>query len=161
VHLATHGFVLDPGCVVANPLLRSGLALAGANARATAAAGEEDGILTAEEIASLELSGVEWAVLSACEGGTGEVVDGEGVLGLCRAFRVAGARTVLLSLWPVEDDAARRWIRELYQARLGRGRSTDRAVAEASLYCLRRLRERRQYPHPYLWTSFVAAGDWR
>lgn len=181
VHLATHGFVLDrlcvdrgaarassstparaawPNALAANPLLRSGLALAGANARASVAAGEEDGILTAEEIASLDLGGVEWAVLSACESGTGDIVDGEGILGLCRAFRVAGARTLLLSLWPVGDEPARRWIRELYASRLGRGRSTDRAVGEASLMCLRRLRERGESPHPFLWASFVATGDW-
>jgi len=163
VHLATHGFVLAPGddAIGANPLLRAGLALAGANARASVAPGEEDGILTAEEIASLDLRGCEWAVLSACDSGSGEIVDGEGVIGLCRAFRVAGARTLLLSLWPVEDESARRWIRELYVARFGRGLSTDRAVSAASLACLKALREHGKYPHPFRWASFVAAGDWR
>ncbi|MFN8179651.1 MAG: CHAT domain-containing tetratricopeptide repeat protein [bacterium] len=163
VHLATHGFVLAPGddAFAANPLLRAGLALAGANVRASVAPGEEDGILTAEEIASLDLRGCEWAVLSACDSGTGEIVDGEGVIGLCRAFRVAGVRTLLLSLWPVEDESARRWIRELYAARLGHGLSTDRAVSAASLACLKALRERGKYPHPFRWASFVAAGDWR
>jgi CHAT domain-containing protein len=163
VHLATHGFVLAPSAdtFAANPLLRAGLALAGANVRASVAAGEEDGVLTAEEIASLDLRGCEWAVLSACDSGSGEIVDGEGVIGLCRAFRVAGARTLLLSLWPLEDESARRWIREVYAARLGRGLSTDRAVSAASLASLKALREHGKYPHPFRWASFVAAGDWR
>ena len=77
-----------------NPLLLSGLALAGANRRASTSTDEDDGILTAEEVASLDLEGVEWAVLSACDTGIGEVKAGEGVFGLRRAFQVAGASTV-------------------------------------------------------------------
>ncbi len=103
LHLATHGFSLASDCrsitaEVASPLLFSGLALAGANRRGQAGAGDEDGILTAEEIASLDLSSVDWAVLSACGTGLGEVIPGEGVLGLRRGFRIAGVRTLILSL---------------------------------------------------------------
>src|SRR6185295_6302433 len=107
--LATHGFFLTGDCssllgsrglgglsetptgsASESPLLLSGLVLAGANQRATAPADGEDGILTAEEIASLDLAGVEWAVMSACETGVGELRSGEGVIGLRRAFQIAG-----------------------------------------------------------------------
>ena len=75
---------------------------------------QEDGILTAEEVAALDLGGVEWAVLSACDTGVGEIKAGEGVFGLRRAFQIAGVRTVIMSLWAVDDQAARRWMRALY-----------------------------------------------
>ena len=133
LHLATHGFFLGNDCDDAvytgrgpdglrgiggrtgakrrrilpdNPLLLSGLALAGANQRRPTRADPEDGILTAEEVAALDLDGVEWAVLSACDTGVGGIKAGEGVFGLRRAFRVAGARTIIMSLWAVEDRAA-------------------------------------------------------
>ena len=76
-------------------------------------ANEDDGVLTAEEVASLDLSGVEWAVLSACDTGLGEIKAGEGVFGPRRAFQIAGARTVIMSLWSVEDRAAMTWMRAL------------------------------------------------
>jgi CHAT domain-containing protein/tetratricopeptide (TPR) repeat protein len=179
LHLATHGFFLGGKCASAlgtgekpggdtsapspgeNPLLLSGLALAGANHRQAAGPEEEDGILTAEEIAALDLSGVEWAVLSACDTGIGEVKAGEGVLGLRRAFEVAGARTLILSLWPVEDRAARDWMRQLYRARLILGLTTIDAVHQANLNTLRRRRTSGQSTHPFYWAGFVAAGDWR
>src|SRR6185503_18367464 len=71
-----------------------------------------------EEIASLNLSGLEWAVLSACDTGLGQIRAGEGVLGLRRAFQVAGARTVIMSLWSVDDQATRAWMTALYKARV-------------------------------------------
>jgi CHAT domain-containing protein len=156
VHLATHAFFLGQSCPSAldgprgsegaalvglseraavageNPLLLSGLALAGANQRARANPDAEDGILTAEEIAALDLRGVEWAVLSACETGAGELRAGEGVLGLRRAFQVAGARTVIMSLWAVGDEATRQWMKELYRGRLLEGLATADAAGEAS-----------------------------
>ena len=144
-----------------NPLLLSGLAMAGANRRAAASADEEDGILTAEEVASLNLDGVEWAVLSACDTGLGEIKAGEGVFGLRRAFQVAGARTVIMSLWSVEDRAAMQWMRALYEGRLRRGLDTAEAVRAASLTVLAERRARGQSTHPFFWAGFVAAGDWR
>jgi CHAT domain-containing protein len=183
VHLATHGFflggqcrsalegsraigkavALDPAPAVAgeNPLLLSGLALAGANRREEAGPDEEDGILTAEEIASLDLSGVEWAVLSACETGVGEVRAGEGVFGLRRAFQVAGARTLIMSLWSVEDEATRAWMKALYEARLRERLDTAESVRAASLKVLADRRARGESTHPFYWGAFVAVGDWR
>ena len=184
LHLATHGFFLGGQCASAlsssrgiggmtmvgeksppaageNPLLLSGFALAGANHRAAAAPDEDDGILTAEEIAALDLSSVEWAVLSACDTGIGEVRAGEGVFGLRRAFQVAGARTLIMSLWSVEDEAAREWMKALYEGRLVKGLGTAEAVREASLKVLRERRAKGESTHPFYWAGFVAAGDWR
>ena len=149
------------GATGENPLLLSGLALAGANRRAAATVDEEDGILTAEEVASLDLSGVEWAVLSACDTGLGEIKAGEGVFGLRRAFQIAGAHTVIMSLWSVEDRAAMAWMRALYEGRLARKLDTAAAVREASLTVLRQRRAHGQSTHPFYWAGFVASGDWR
>jgi CHAT domain-containing protein len=180
LHVATHGFFLGNKCAsatsssenprtetrsasvpVENPLLLSGLAFAGANHRQTAGLDEEDGILTAEEIASLDLSSTQWAVLSACNTGLGEVNASEGVLGLRRAFQVAGARTLIMSLWAVEDQATRAWMLELYRQRLVERRSTIDSVYQASLRTLRQRRAKQQSTHPFYWAGFVAAGDWR
>ena len=144
-----------------NPLLLSGLAFAGANRRAAAGHDEDDGILTAEEVASLNLQGTEWAVLSACDTGLGEIKAGEGVFGLRRAFQIAGARTVIMSLWSVDDQATRLWMRALYDGRLNKNLNTADAVREASLTVLRARRARGQSTHPFYWAAFVAAGDWR
>ena len=135
--------------------------MAGANHRDAAGAGEEDGILTAEEIAALDLSDVEWAVLSACDTGVGEVMAGEGVFGLRRAFRVSGVGTLIMSLWPVEDDATRHWMKRFYNGRLFHRYPMDKAVREASLAVLKARRESDQSTHPFYWAGFIAAGDWR
>ena len=166
LHLATHGFFLGEECrdsAVAreNPLLRSGLALAGANLRNSAAPGQEDGILTAEEAASLDLEGADWVVLSGCDTGVGELSAGEGVLGLRSAFLEAGARTVITSLWPVRDDEALVWMSQLYESRIARNQSTASAVRDATLHALRQRRAAQQSTHPFHWASFLAVGDWR
>ncbi len=176
LHLATHGFFLGGSCATAfeasssvsaeraarltreNPLLLSGLILAGAKPRG---ATDEDGVLTAEEIASLNLNGVEWAVLSGCDTGVGEIRAGEGVFGLRRAFQVAGAKTVIMSLWTVEDQATRQWMSALYENRLVRKLGTADAVREASLTMLRQRRAKGVSTHPLYWAGFVATGDWR
>ena len=170
VHLATHGFfaldrcrsLLQQGAPASaeNPLLLSGLVLAGANRRQEAPVDGEDGILTAEEIASLDLSAVEWAVLSACETGLGEIQASEGVLGLRRAFQVAGASTLIMTLWKVKDEPAREWMRELYRGRL-RGLSSAEAVQRAGLRMIAARRRAGVDTHPFWWGAFVAAGDWR
>jgi CHAT domain-containing protein len=124
-------------------------------------AAEEDGILTAEEIATLELRGLEWAVLSACDTGLGTIQTGEGILGLRRAFQIAGARTLIMSLWSVDDEAARVWMRSLYQGRFGEGLDTAEAVHRATLASLMARRGRGASTHPFFWAGFVASGDWR
>ena len=100
-------------------------------------------------------------MLSACETGVGEVKAGEGVFGLRRAFQVAGVKTLLMSLWSVEDESAREWVRRLYEARLVKHLSTAEAVREASLEMLRERRAKGESTHPFYWGALVAAGDWR
>jgi tetratricopeptide (TPR) repeat protein/CHAT domain-containing protein len=187
-HFATHAFFLSGNCVESlgddaaamrgiggitpvpahhsasraevNPFLLSGLALAGANRRENVPPGAEDGILTAEEIASLDLSGLDWVVLSACDTGVGEVQSGEGVLGLRRAFEVAGAGTLIMSLWAVEDRSAREWMRILYEGRFRKNLETAEAVHEADLTALKSLRGQGRSTHPFYWAAFVAVGGW-
>lgn len=170
LHLATHGFLRLKTCAspaaqaaagTENPLLLTGLAMAGANVGQTLAAGEDDGLLTGEEIAALDLSSVEWTVLSACSTGLGETTASEGVLGLRRAFRMAGVGTIISSLWPIDDEATRTFMAELYQARLGRGLDTAAALRAASLALLKARRERGESTHPHGWGAFLAEGDWR
>lgn len=170
LHLATHGFFLPSICpedeegalLRENPLLRSGLAFAGANDGLLAEDHGEDGLLTAEEVAALDLNGVQWAVLSACDTGLGDLRGGgEGVFGLARAFQIAGAASVIMSLWQVDDESTRAWMQSLYQARFGEGATTGDAVRMAAMSSLRRLRQEGVSDHPYYWAGFVALGDWR
>jgi len=154
LHVATHAFVLGKGCGNGNPLLHSGLVFAGANQ------GHEAAILTAQQIASLDLNGVDWAVLSACNTGNGVLQDGEGVLGLERAFRVAGAHSIVMALWPVDDEATRRFMRELYAQRLGRHASTADAVWNSSRTLLLERRAAGKSTHPWYWAGIVGSGGW-
>lgn len=185
-HFATHGFFLDRACVgradaggrgiggitviqrphsapraLANPFRLSGLALAGANQRDSAGNEEEDGILTAEEVTSLDLSGLEWVVLSACDTGIGTIQSGEGVLGLRRAFETAGVGTLIMSLWAVDDRSAREWMTALYQGRFQKNLDTAEAVRAADLSVLSSLREQGRSTLPFYWASFVATGGWQ
>ena len=192
VHLATHGFFVDPRCGhgagggrgigglapaadsaappardaqaatdADNPLRLSGLALAGANRRSSAPEGADDGILTAEELAALDLAGVEWVVLSACDTGVGSLGAGEGVFGLRRALRIAGARTVVSSLWAVEDESALRWMESLYRRRLRESQDAVASVNGAMRDELSRRRAAGESTHPFYWAGFVASADWR
>jgi CHAT domain-containing protein len=156
LHIASHGFFLaDVGAsaiAAQNPLLRSGLALAGANMPDGA---RGDGILTALEAASLDLWGTHLVTLSACDTGVGEVHNGEGVYGLRRAFMLAGAETLVMSLWPVGDAIARDTM-VAYYARLRTGAGRGDALRQAKLSILRRPAQR----HPYYWAGFIQSGDW-
>ncbi len=159
LHVATHGFFLGAcGEDTGNPLLLSGLVLAGAGAAKHDPGLEASGILTAEEIVAADLRGVELAVLSACDTGRGEVEVGEGVFGLRRALEIAGVKTVVMSLWPVADRQARRWMGDFYRGHVIEGAAPRDAARHASLELLSALRDRGGSTHPYLWTGFVVAG---
>jgi CHAT domain-containing protein/tetratricopeptide (TPR) repeat protein len=164
LHFATHALAFEAGCrpdqrAVAISHDDDDEALPALVLAGQAPAGIS--LLTADEIAALDLAGTQWAVLSACETGLGVEHAGEGVFGLRRAFRVAGARTVIMSLWPVQDAATADWMQRLYAARLGAGDSTLAAVAQAQRGLLAARRDGGQSVHPYYWASFIAAGDWR
>ena len=139
----------------ANPLLRSGLVLAGAN-RGDAGRSKRagNGILTAQEAASLRLSNTDLVVLSACETGVGETRRGEGVFGLLRAFEIAGAKTVVVSMWSIPDKATRDLMVSFYR-RVEKGQSKGTALRDAQLEFVRNHSAR----HPYFWGAFVSVGE--
>jgi CHAT domain-containing protein/Tfp pilus assembly protein PilF len=185
LHLATHGFFLDhePASPTTedqdsldegagagwargrlkkmdNPLLRSGIVLAGANTIGDkeAMAKVEDGWVTAEEIALLNLRGTELVVLSACQTGLGEVKSGEGVFGLRRAFLYAGARTLVTSLFEVPDKDTRDLMQHFYSGlKAGQGKLTALHAARQEL--LRRRQQANGAAHPFFWASFILVGD--
>lgn len=172
LHLATHGFSLDPACseddaeaslVQQDPLVFSGLVLSGANqAKAARERGDEDGLLTAEELAGMDLRSTRLLVLSGCQSAVGQLkVEGEGLFGLPRAARTAGARTTLMSAWPVDDDATAFWMTEFYKAHFQGRQDLALAVRTASRATLARLRRLGLDPSPRLWGAFLAVGDWR
>jgi CHAT domain-containing protein/Tfp pilus assembly protein PilF len=145
-----------------DPRLRSGLALAGANRwQERSAKGLSDGLLTALEVEGLDLWGTELVVLSACETGLGEVQVGEGVLGLRRAFQLAGAQTVVASLWKVPDAETEQLMARFLKGWL-KGQGKAEALRQAQLDLIRALRAspsaaRRQAP-PLYWAAFVCHG---
>jgi len=192
LHLATHGYFAPPelrsalgpsdtaarprtdlfgarGVAGFHPGLLSGLALAGANVRPTPL-GKDDGILTALEVAELDLAKVELAVLSACETGLGEVAGGEGLLGLQRAFQVAGARSVVASLWKVPDIATQNLMARFYEQLWRQGLPPRAALRAAQLEMLREGYRRGLVPlpadaprpdrvPPFYWAAFVLSTD--
>jgi tetratricopeptide (TPR) repeat protein/CHAT domain-containing protein len=167
LHLATHGYFcqdldITENSLLENPLLRSGLALAGANHLRDEMAGDfvlaEDGILTAFEASGLNLVGTELATLSACETGIGEVENGEGVYGLRRAFQHAGVRTIVMSLWKVPDKETRQLMDDFYSNWLA-GQSKRDALHQSVLKLLNKLRDEHGVAHPLCWGGFVLLGD--
>ena len=191
LHLATHGYFAPPelrsalgssdaaarpgtdlfgarGVAGFHPGLLSGLALAGANVRPTPL-GKDDGILTALEVAELDLAKVELAVLSACETGLGEVAGGEGLLGLQRAFQVAGARAVVASLWKVPDIPTQNLMSRFYENLWRKGLPPRAALRAAQLEMLREGYQRGLVPideprktervPPFYWAAFVLSTD--
>jgi CHAT domain-containing protein len=196
LHLATHGYFQPPSAKQfsklgfdqvrglrtfgRNPLLMSGLVLAGANRT------PDTGTLSAQEASALDLRGAEMVVLSACDTGLGRVADGEGVLGLQRAFQMAGARTVVASLWKVNDAATSVLMEEFYANLWQKKLPKLEALRQAQLTVLKNpalVRKRAEElakaglrapedaeplpkagaaetrSHPALWAAFVSYGD--
>lgn len=182
LHIACHGYFRRPAQAddgpgewlppQDTPMLRAGLALTGANA------GDGSGLLTAEEIATMDLHGTEMVVLSACDSGIGETTAGEGVTGLRRALALAGTRSLVVSLWKVDDGAAAllmdRFYRNLVDRRLSRGDALAQAKAELRRMTVGELRasgvalgsetfigwgdHQRPFEHPFHWGAFVLSG---
>jgi len=169
LHLSTHGFVNRP--IEGDAMQRSGLIMAfGARAweGKTVPQNTEDGILTAAEIATLDLSGTDIVVLSACNTALGDITT-EGVWGLQRAFKLAGVQTIVMSLWQVDDQATAVFMQYFYEALL-QGRQTfakavarDTEIAEdifdyphgALSTAKRRMQRHPQYSAPYYWAGFI------
>jgi CHAT domain-containing protein len=152
LHISTHGyFVPSDSKNKINGMLSSGIVLAGVN-DTTENVGREDGILTAYEASTLDLDNTDLVVLSACETGLGEVATGEGVYGLQRGFKVAGADAVLMSLWKVDDKATQELMNLFYTNWLKTGNKRQALLAaQATL--------REKYKFPYYWGAFVLVGE--
>ncbi|MCX6165591.1 MAG: CHAT domain-containing protein, partial [Ignavibacteriae bacterium] len=162
LHISTHGYFFpepdkeyretskNPYKASDNPLFRSGLILSGANRVWTGGEeieGIENGILTAYEVANMDLMNTELVVLSACETGLGDIKGGEGVYGLQRAFKVAGAKTIIMSLWKVPDKETVELMELFYTNWIG-GMTKHEAFSSAQKEM------RKKYP-PYYWAAFV------
>ncbi|MCP9850979.1 CHAT domain-containing tetratricopeptide repeat protein [Cyanobium sp. Morenito 9A2] len=154
LHIASHGFFRNPSSRGGDPLLESGIVLAGANAPG---ARRDDGYLTAKEAAQLQLDGTRLVVLSACDTAAGRFESGEGVYGLQRALTVAGARSTLLSLWKV-DDAATAYFMERFYARLKAGRGPMAALVEVQEE-FRSTPKVRSWRDPNYWAAWQLSGD--
>jgi CHAT domain-containing protein len=169
VHIATHGYFLQDvntqGSAFGihlenandNPLLRSGIILAGGAAtvsgnKAPNLQSNDNGILTAYEAMNLNLEGTDLIILSACETGLGDVKAGEGVYGLQRAFLVAGADALIMSLWKVDDAATQQLMTSFYQNWMKLG-NKQKAFKQAQLQLMAK------YKDPYYWGAFVMMGN--
>jgi CHAT domain-containing protein len=174
LHVATHGFFLSDlarpkassrglelvtegappsDAKQESPLVRSGLAFAGANKHDSSSG--EDGVLTALEVTGLDLRGTQLVVLSACETGVGEVRNGDGVYGLRRALVIAGSESQVMSLWKVDDEATRDLMVEFYEALV------DEEGRSAALRKVQReMASSDERSHPYYWAAFIASGRW-
>lgn len=164
LHLATHGYFLanersgiaglSRETVVRNPLLRSMLFFAGSQNTLDKKPldSREDGILTAYEVQNMNLDATQLVVLSACKTGQGKVQNGEGVYGLQRALRIAGAQSLLISLWDVDDEVGRTFMQTFYEQWLG-GKSKTEAFQATQLAI------KAKYPHPFYWGGFILIGS--
>jgi CHAT domain-containing protein/lipopolysaccharide biosynthesis regulator YciM len=178
LHIATHGFFLDEKELstsinksrkvdilgydslqnrfvkIDNPLLRSGIALAGANVENSE---REKGIFTALKATSLNLWGTKLVVLSACDTGVGEVRNGDGIYGLRRAFVLAGSETQVMTLWPVSDVVTKN-LMVSYYSKLKKGIGRANALRQAQLELLKQVHYKTK--HPFYWASFISSGEW-
>jgi CHAT domain-containing protein len=151
LHLATHGFFISSENNFVNPLLKSGLVLAGVNNKGNIETESEDGVLTAFEIASLNLQNTNLVVLSACETGLGEIKNGDGVYGLQRAFKIAEANYIIISMWKVDDAATMKLMTNFYTMLMNTSDVVQSfSIAQKEL--------RKDFPYPYYWGAFKLIG---
>jgi len=156
LHLSTYGFYLESSeDITERPMLLSGLALAGYNLGLKGKKGpdNEDGILYAIEVAGLDLSGTELVVLSACDTGKGTIDYSEGVYGLLRAFRLAGAQNIMMTLWSLQDQSASEFLTSFYKTWLSQSNMTPlNALRKTQLYFIK------QNKDSTLWAPYVMVG---
>ncbi len=171
LHLATHGYFLtkqepkqtdavadmaaeddlmdNPAFVIQNPMLRSGIVLAGVNT--SLKAGQDEGMVTAEKVLGLRLKGTDLVVLSACRTGVGDIESGEGVFGLKRAFILSGAKSIIMSLWSVPSRETVDLMRSFY-TQIAEGKTASVALRQAKLSIMQK------QPHPFFWAAFILTG---
>ena len=149
LHIATHGFFLADGGQQVNSMIRSGIVLSGVKSLTDDSS--EDGILTAYEATNLSLDSSQLVVLSACETGLGEIKNGEGVYGLQRGLKVAGAENILMSLWKVDDEATMQLMIDFYKSWLS-GTEIHAAFKQAQLSL------RKNFQNPFYWGAFILSG---
>ncbi|MEZ2235335.1 tetratricopeptide repeat protein [Microcoleus sp.] len=161
LHIATHGFFQDgsrsqsnQNTINDNPLLLSGLVLSGFKKQQ--GGGNEDGVLTALEVTTLNLVGTKLVALSACDTGIGKDATGEGIYGLRRALVIAGSESQLISLWKVDDNGTKDLMVKYYN-RLLNNQGRSEALRQTQLEMLKS----ENYQHPYYWAAFIPSGDWR
>ena len=183
LHIATHGFFLSEDKFdvsqsqnqrgfkktekketrkrfqIENPLLRAGLAFAGAN-KVLEGKSNVNGIITAEKILGLRLLGTDMVVLSACETGLGKIKGGEGVFGLRRAFTQAGARSLVMSMWSVPDLETSELMANFYGNIISGKMNRAQALRQAIVKQIGIVRKRYDTAYPFYWGAFIFMGEY-